>query len=91
MNSKPVIKIGDTFEILYTTPKHSKERGRERPIRYRITDNPDERDPANGVILDTAPVAKAAVNHGKGDTVNVKLPGGHRRAKITQHEPEQTR
>lgn len=57
----------------------------DEEVEYRITGS-SESDPRNGLISNVSPVGKALIGHKKGETVNVKTPGGVTTYKIVSIE-----
>ena len=47
----------------------------DEEVEYRITGS-SESDPRNGIISNVSPVGKALIGHKKGETIDVRTPGG---------------
>ena len=53
----------------------------DEEVEYKISGS-SESDPKNGIISNVSPVGKSLLGHKKGDTVEVKTPGGTTTYKI---------
>lgn len=73
----PMDKVG------FGSTVHLKDTSSGADIVYNIV-TPEEADPTQGRISPSSPIGRCLLNHGEGDTVEVKVPSGTKEYEITK-------